>query len=259
VPAVFEAGRSFPVPVVSFDLLDNYANETLALAEIDGMVLENSGDEGYHITLNTDDTLDIRVVTAVSPDCRCDEDGHWKWCATYGIDTEVDYDLASATPPNGIVFVKDNVWIDGQIDGNRINIVAFEEPLAGNSSNIIINNDLLYTNYDGSDTIGLVAQSSVLFGLYMEEDLRVDAAIVAKEEKWGRYNYANSNCDPHRFKTQLTTYGSLASRESPGVYFGAGASGINSRTYVYDNNLTYAPPPHFPSTGEYTFLSWEEE
>ena len=35
-------------------------------------------------------------------------------------------------------------------------------------------------------------------------------------------------------------------------------SGYQQGESSYDKNLLYAPPPHFPTTGQYQFISWEE-
>lgn len=258
-PALFMAGRSFPVPIVSFDLLDNYVNEALVLAEADGMVLEASGDDGYHLTLNPDDTLDIYIVNSTTPNCNPPGPGNYE---THGISAETAYDIGTSTPPNGIIFIKDKVWVDGQIDGNRLNILAFDEPLGGSVSDIIINNDLTYTNYDGTDAIGLIAQKNISIGLFSEDDLRIDAALIAKEGRIGRENYPdsdNNNCNAtYDVRSIITIYGSLATRQRYGFAWTSG-SGYTTRNLIYDSNLTYSPPPHYPTTGEYTFISWEEE
>jgi hypothetical protein len=170
--------------------------------------------------------------------------------------------MGIATPPNGIVFAKDNVWVDGVIDSNRITILAFDEPLGGNVSDIIINNDIIYTNYDGSDAIGLIAQRNISIGLFSDNDLRVDAALIAKEGRVGRdYFPCNDlrNCSSaYCSRSTITLYGSIASRNRYGFAWSDG-TGYGTRNLNYDNDLTFAPPPHFPSTGEYTFISWDEQ
>lgn len=253
----FIAGRNFPAPVISFDLLNDYANDALALAQTDGLVLPKSGKDGYHIILNTDDTMDIYIVNNETGKCS----GEY----THGISSESAHLISEPTPPNGIVFVKDKVWVEGQINGNRITILAFEDPISGTKTDIIINNDITYTNYDGNDAIGLIAQRNILIGLYSEgefsgtaddQELRIDAAIIAKEGKWGRDHF-NSSCTSWN-RNKLTMYGTRASKLRSGVYYSDG-SGYQDRDYIYDNNLTFAPPPHFPTSGEYTFISWKEE
>jgi len=283
---VFLAGRSFPTTTISFNLLDNYANTTYALATSSGIVFdprpsgtadaysesyywgcENAGsfcDEGFYIKLKTNNTFEIRGVSSVEDDCHGDPSlsiaSYEPTARTYNI------------PANGIVFVKHNVWIDGQIDGSRINILAFSEPFSGGTSDIIINNDLLYTNYDGTDSIGLIAQRNIGPGLYSEGsrngsddgELRIDASLIAKDGRIGRYYYP-ANCDQEYHKRNtITVFGSMATYLRYGFSWACGmsqewCSGYETRNLIYDNNLTFAPPPHFPTTGEYTFISWKEE
>ncbi len=246
---VFIAGRSFAEPVVSFDLLNTYLNVVFGKATPSGMVLPASGAEGYRLTLNTDDTIDINIVTAITSPC-------WGY-ATEGIVSEIVYDTGSSTPANGIIFVKDKVWIDGNIDGNRLTILAFADPITGDTTDIILNNDLTYTNYDGTDAIGLIAQRDITVGLYSEDDLQIDAALIAKEGRVGR-NYYFSSCGPSYVRDTITINGSLATRNRYGFAYVDG-TGYQYRNLNYDNNLTFIPPPHFPTTGEYTFISWKEK
>lgn len=247
---VFEAGRSFPESVVSFDLLDSYVSNTLSKAETDGLVLSKTpgNREGYHITLYPDDTMDIRIVDDITGTCGGRE--------TYGIANEYDHLIGTSTPPNGIVFVKDHLWIDGHIDDNRITLLAFSEPLGGSVADIIINNDITYTNYDGTDAIGLIAQDDISVGLYSEDDLRIDAALVAKEGRIGREYYYDW-CGGSHIRDTITVTGALATNNRYGFAYTDG-TGYQTRNLIYDNHLTFEPPPHYPTTGEYTFISWDE-
>lgn len=259
---VFMAGRSFPEPVVSFDLLNSYVNEIYDLATSSGIVIDPSDaaysncitswcDEGFRITLRTDDTFDIRGVSSVGGDCSGNPsksiNSESAWSANYPI------------PANGIIFVKNHVWVEGQIDDSRVSVLAFEEPLVGGNADINITNDVLYTHYDGTDAIGLIAQDDVNVGRYSEDDLRIDAALIAKDGRIGR-EYYGSGCSNY-LRDTITVYGSLATKNRYGFRWscsGAYCSGYDTRNLVYDANLTFSPPPHFPSTGEYTFISWKE-
>ena len=264
---VFEGGRAFPAPVVSFDLLNNYANEMHAMATSSGIVFDprdagtadpesyapfwgcinSSCDEGFHIILNTDDTFDIRSVSSVRSSC-------------YGYPSNSINSESSATnlpiPANGVIFVKNNIWVSGQIDNSRVTIIAFEDPFVGGNSDIYITNDILYSNYDGTDAIGLIAQGDISVGRYSEDNLQVDAAMIAKDGRIGREYYYPS-CS-NSIRDTITVNGSLATNQRYGFAWTDG-TGYQIRNLNYDNNLTFAPPPHFPTTGEYTFISWKEE
>ena len=244
---IFAAGRSFPNPVTSFDLLDNYVGEILDKADESGLVLEKSRKEGYHIVLNTDNTVDIYKVEEITSPCSEE---------TNGIASESSYMVGVDIPENGIIFVKDKIWVDGQIDNARVTILAFAKPITGNTADIIINNDLIYTNYNGTDSIGLIAQRNITIGLYSEDDLQIDAALIAKEGRIGR-DYFASSCGSEYIRDTITINGSLATKERYGFAYTDG-TGYQNKNLNYDSNLTFIPPPHFPTTGEYTFISWRE-
>ncbi len=273
-PATFMSGRTFPVTTVSFDLLDNYVSDVLQIAgTTGGLILNPSNEKGYHIKLNTNNTVDIKIVTRISDPCsRCVETGctRYKWglcvswgCTeyvsteTYSIERETNLYSSRTIPANGIIFVKDNVWGDGSVNGTRATILAFKEPLTGSNTNIVINGKIKYTNYDGTDSIGLIAQKDILVGLDSENQLEIDAGMIAKEGMIGREYYIQ-DCGGHYQRHSLDIYGSIASNLRYGFSYTDG-SGYDIRNISFDNNLRFFPPPHFPTVGEYVFLSWEEK
>ena len=185
--------------------------------------------------------------------CSCTGTG----CGTLRIKRGGETFLANYTfPANGLIFVEDHVWVNGTINGARITIGAAKFP--DNSStrkHINVTNDIRYTNYDGTDVIGLIAQGDINVGLVSEDDLRVDAGMIAKNGRIGWYAY--SECSPNQITTLLTTYGMLGTNQRSGFWYGD--SGYETRNYIYDANLLYAPPPSFPLTADqYITISWEE-
>lgn len=255
---IFMVGRSFPVSVISFDMLDNYINETYAMATSSGYVLSGSGVQGYHFVITPqtgagNDTIKIYKVNTVTSTCNGSE--------TLGISSESLY--ATISPPaNGIIFIKDRIWVDGQINNERLNILAFKDPFVGSATDIVLNSDLKYTNYDGTDAIGLIAQRDISVGMYSADTIRIDAALIAKTGRIGRNYYTCSNSNgcstTYCIRNTISVNGSLATKNRYGFAYTDG-TGYVFRNLIYDNYLTFAPPPHFPSTGEYTFISWKEK
>ena len=273
-PNVFMAGRSFPVTSVSFNLLSSYINEIYNLAtSSDGILFDpavngsaspyskteyrgcgTSGstcDEGFHITLKTNNTFDIRGVTSVQAACG----GNPSNSIASEEATVRNYPI----PSNGVIFVKKTLWVDGQINNSRVTIVA--DGFSSSTADININTNLLYTNYDGSDAIGLVAQRDISSGLYSDNIYEIDAALIARTGRIGRENYSGCSTNPNNLRDTIKIYGSLATKIRYGFSWISGTtrvSGYETRQLEYDNNLTFAPPPHYPTTGEYTFISWKE-
>jgi len=261
---VFIAGRQFPVPQADFTGITSDLSLIKTDALADGKYLAPSGSKGYHIVLKTDDTYDLYKVTSLySPGSSCQSSsssgdttwGSWSIKTSGGETFLGNFD----NPTNGLIFVEDDVWVDGQIDGARITIASGVFPdNASTRKNIIINKDLLYTNYDGTDVIGLIAQQNITVGMVSEDDLRIDAALMAVNGKAGRYYYSSWSCSPYHARDSLTLYGMIGSSKRYGFAYTDG-TGYNIRTIIYDANLLYGPPVSFPLTSDkYVTISWEE-
>lgn len=256
--SVFMAGRQFPVPAVDFvGLTADLANLKTLANTSSGRYISNSGSQGYHLILKTNDTFDLYKVTSVysAPhDCSNSATG---W-GTWSINRE-SFVANYAFPVNGIIFIEDNVWVSGQINTARVTIASGRFPESSNTNtSITVNSDLKYTNYDGQDIIGLIAQNNFNVGLYSEDDLQVDAALVAKNGRAGRYYYSSS-CGTSYKRSKLTLFGMIATKDRYGFAY-TDNTGYNIRNLTYDGNLLYGPPPSFPLTSDqYQIISWREK
>ncbi len=258
-PDVFMAGRQFPVPAFDFLGMTTDLSDMKSDAQSSGRYFAASGGEGYRIVLKTDDTFDIyRVNSMTNPSngCRNDNMGQAGW-DTWSVNGQT-FLQNYAIPANGIIFVEDHVWVQGQINTARVTIAAGRFPdNPSTRKDITVNNDLLYTNYDGQDTIALVAQGNINTGLSSEDDLRIDAAIIAQNGRAGRFYYS-WRCGTGYDRAVLTLYGMIASNKRYGFAYTNG-TGYDIRNIIYDQNLLYAPPPNFPLTSDqYTTISWDE-
>ena len=264
-PDVFRAGRQFPVPAVDFDGLTASLAEIKSGAQTGGHYFGASGVLGYHIVLRTNDTFDIyRVLKLERRPAGCTDIQDQDAWGTWSIEEETLLENRTL-PGNGLIFVEDDLWIDGGIEGARLTIAAAEFPEnAATMRSITINNDLRYANFDSQDVIGLIAQKNVNIGLISEDDLRIDAALVAKNGRVGRYYYrpqgaqGQGGCQPYHIRTKLTTYGMLATNKNLQFSYGD-ETGYVTKEFNYDPNLLYSPPPSFPVTSnQYVQLSWYE-
>jgi hypothetical protein len=154
------------------------------------------------------------------------------------------------------MFFEDNIWVKGQINGARLTIGSGRFPdNPSTRTNITLTSNLRYTNIDGTDVIGLLAQNNVQVGLVASDTLRVDGALIAQNGKVYRPNF--TSCGSNSTRTSFTSYGMLGTALRPAFYYGT--SGFSTRTYIYDGNLLYGPPPSFPLTGDqYVQISWDE-
>jgi|ERR1035437_1477817 hypothetical protein len=260
---VFQAGRQFPVPAIDFNGLTTNLAQIKSNAQSAGKYFAPSGAQGYHIILKTNDTFDIYKVTAqTTPGSSCTNVAGATGWGTWSVRTETF--LANyAIPANGLVFVEDNVWVEGTINSARITIASGKFPYnAATTPNIVVNNDLSYTNFDGADAIALISQGNITVGMVSDTNLVIDGALVAQNGRVGRYYYpggGGSSCSPYDTRTAVTLFGMIATDLRYGFAYTDG-NGYDTRNITYDANLLYAPPPSFPLTSsQYQILSWQEE
>ncbi|MFA6077193.1 MAG: hypothetical protein WC735_03930 [Candidatus Paceibacterota bacterium] len=253
---VFEVGRLISQPTI------NFSGFTADLAVLKASAIANgfyrdvagAGFVGYHIVLKTNDTFDLYKINnwAGLGNCSTQAPNTLSW--TIGAQTlQGNYNF----PVNGTIFLEDNIVVDGQIDGARLTIVAADliNPIV--NKNIIINNDIRYTYFDGTDTIGLIGQGAVTVGMISDTDLEIDAALIAQNDRVGRPYFGGGSC-VYRNRDVISLYGMIASYARYGFAYTNG-TGYTIRDITYDANLLYAPPPNFPLTSEqYVILSWQE-
>jgi hypothetical protein len=244
---VFQAGRSFPVATVDFNgiLGDLSYMKNEAQAGTNGSLYFNNAHNGRRIILKTDDTFDIRTVRTFDT-------------ATNGI---INYQGGWSNypiPNEGIIYVENNVWLEGAVDGRRVTIVA-ADLITALQKTMYVGRDVRYTNYDCSDMIGLIGQRDVEVYRDSNDVLRLDASLIAQSGRVGRANYVG----PMAIRDTITVYGAITSNQRYGFAwvngFGTHVSGYENRNLYYDNNLLYCPPPYFPTGTQYEMDLWKEQ
>ncbi len=260
---VFMIGRSFPVPAIDFVGLTTDLAQIKSDAQASGRYLSGSGALGYRILFKTNDTFDVyRVNNLMSAPSGCSNSANQSGWGTWTIRTTGSGNQTLIgnypIPANGLIFVEDNVWAEGQINTARVTLAAGRFPdNASTRPSITVNNNLLYTNYDGQDVISLIAQGNINAGLGSLNDLRIDAALIAQNGRVGRYYYS-SNCGSGYDRNSITLFGMIGTNIRYGFAYTDG-TGYNTRNITYDANLLYGPPPSFPLTSDqYQIVSWDE-
>ncbi len=254
-PGIWGAGGpttywNFPAPAQDFSAV------TAKLAEIKtnskppntGIYLSSSGKQGWRLQFLSNGTIKAYKVNTTN--CYKGQDVNsnnffWPCIDIATLGTATTYNM----PANGYIYVEDNVWVDGTVNGR-----ATVGTATGKS--IMINGNVLYSAKDGGDVLGLIAEQNILIPHDSPENLEVDAAVLAQNGAAKRYYY------PSDMKTSLTIYGSVI---SSGLWTwswvsggGAVVSGYRNTNATYDANLTYGPPIGFPVGSEYNLISWEE-
>lgn len=247
---VFLAGKEYPTDYKDFNKIgvDFGTMQQMAQPAQGGFYLGplSAPNCGYHIILQTDGKFKYAKVTS------CGTTSH-------KIVSESSFTTKNM-PVNGLIFVEDNVWVEGTINNKRLTVAAADLQ-GGAASDIYLWRDIRYTNYDGRDVLGLIAQNNVSVGLYSNNYLYIDAALVAQVGRVGRDYYTSSDSSTYYIRNTITVNGAIATRRRYGfawVCGGSHCSGYRNRDIIYDNNLLYYPPPFFPTGDHYSVDMWEE-
>lgn len=221
-----------------------------------------SGAYGYQIVFNSNNTYTISRVTNKTGVIRsCMYQPNWQ-CGYFSHDVSTTANAQTApVPANGVIYIEDTVWVRGDIR-SRVTLAAgvFPDQPATNSD-IILNGNISYGGVrDASRVFGAVAQRHVLIPYSgAPSTMQLDGAFVAQKGSFHRRYYPSG---PHQLKESLTRYGMVASNGVPGTAWISGGqivSGFKKGSGTWDPHLLYNPPPYFPTSGQYEFISWEEE
>lgn len=272
---VFLAGKDFPVPAIDFNGITTDLSYIKEEAIANGLYFGEQTYEGescrwrrgwfycgrggwcylcettqvsvkgYHLTLRSDDKIEVRRVLDYEGD-------YHREYPTFEITDETDVEVFDF-PTNGAIYVNNHVWVDGEIDTARLTIAAADLDTSF-SANIYLLDDILYTNKDGQDILGLIAEEDVTVGLYSENNLEIDAALLAQNGRVGRQYYDSTS---YRWRDTITVFGSIVTKERYGFAYTDG-TGYDTRNLYFDNNLLYYPPPFFPTGTVYELDLWED-
>jgi Tfp pilus assembly protein PilX len=250
----------FPVEAVDYTA---FVTDLLAIktaAQNSNTYYGPSGVFGYHIVFNSNNTYSIYKVTKKAADMLSyDSDTGWQ-NTSHDIDTETLLETKTV-PANGVIYTEDTLWVQGDIR-SRISVAAGRFPdTPATNADIIINGDISYGGVrDGTRVFGAIAQRNVLLPWSgAPKNLNLDGAFIAQKGKFGRRYYTQ---EPFRLLGQIKFYGMIASNLPPVTAWVDGTnhviSGYQETNSTYDPNLLYGPPPDFPTTGSYEFISWEQ-
>jgi len=253
----------FPVSVVDFDSITQDLASLKADAESFGIYIPTPVALGYHIKFKDNGTIDVFRVKKVQQKV-------WGWDGEDWVhesnDIESEEFYANYTLPETCapIFIENNVWVDGVVKGKATLVAATLPETQNKMRKIIINGDIDYA--DANSTLGLIAQKDVLIPLYSPDNLTIKASLLAQNGHVFRYYYPEWSDEPYQtyaIRDYIETYGSIITNTMWTFSWvsdvgGPVVSGYQNTEMMYDSDLTYNPPPYFPTIGEYEFVSWEE-
>jgi Tfp pilus assembly protein PilX len=206
---IFLAGRQFPVPDVSFtgvysnlDFLKTEAKKpngtNINNCNSTGCYFDNSG-YGRHIIFNSNGTMSVRRVDSFNK-------------STYDIynrptlqGTNAIITQGSVTtyniPNDGVIFVEDNVWLEGPINNKRVTVAAanlIDGASPGTGNAFLGTTNLTISVFNENNCLGIVAQNNVEILKASQNLLTIDAALLAQNGRVGREYYS---CNEWRYRT----------------------------------------------------------
>ncbi len=250
----------FPVPIVDFSNITADIAQIKTDAQASGVYFGSSGggNDGYHVVFKSDKTFDVYIINSLKPALKQLNDNFSDWVY---VQEEINTETFSSNysiPANGLIYFEDDVWVDGTVNG-RATLVAARLPDNPNKrKNILINNNISYLIRDGSSILGLIAQNNVKVPRYAPNDLVIDAILLAQNGRVFRNLYSN-----YRVTNSIEIYGSIITNKiwtwTWANFGGTLIDGYKNTYSIYDPQVTFSPPPSFPTTNEYAFISWAEE
>lgn len=252
----------FPAPSVDFDGIVTDFNAMKSASQSNGIYLAPSSNWGYHVVFDSDGTVDIYEVTSASNKRGWSVDeGCMNLYQTINDEQLIGtYSLAD----NKIIYSEDTVWVEGVVNG-QISVVAARLPTSTYTTNIYINNPLTYIAKDGTNQLGVIAQNDIIFAYDIPQTFEINGALLAQDGKVLRHMY-NSSCTngskSKSIRQLLIIYGTIISNQKSYWNFagyGGLRSGFINREISFDQAAAEVPPPYFPSTDTYKYLSWEEK
>lgn len=272
----------FPVLDFNFDGITTKLSDIKELTKDEGQgtYIAPSGAEGYHIILKEDRSMDVYKVTEVNmisgvcaivgfkvvcdggsckPECpECD--GERCVVEDPAIKTEVLQGNYPISDECGLIFIEDNLWVEGMVKG-KTTVVSADLIDSNKKTDTWLVGNIQYTADDGSDGLVLLSQHNNLISLYSPDIMELNGIYVAQTGHFGR-NYYHSGYAPHHKRTRLEMYGTVVSNGRVGTKWSGGGvwiSGYNERKNTYDSKLGFNPPPFLPCTSlSFTFKEWEE-
>lgn len=262
----------FPVPPISFQTVTSNFSVLSSLAVGAGVNLPYStssphdATQGWYIKLLPNKQYQIQQVTGEIEQANYSSGGSVGGNLTLVTPTGGVPSGILNYPANGVIYVNDNVWVEGTNLSGRITIACSGQLNGAGktaATNAKIVGDLTYGAKDGTVAVGIIAQNNVEIPAYApwmksgsisNMDMEIDGALIAQQGA----EYANAANLGGPDRDMLTIYGSVSSYSQPYRYNTGNGGGFSEGSNTYDPYLLHNPPPSFPTAGSFEILDWTE-
>ncbi len=282
-PGVFGAGPNqnlwtYPSPQVDFTAIAANFSTLKSTAQSSGLYFprissgspgsNNSNyNEGYHLVFNSNGTVTVNKVTSETnvQSLPVDNQSASSPQNDYSlIRTESFYGTYTLPANCGLIFVEDNAWIEGTIS-SKVTIAAANVTNTGVTPNILLPNNILYSNASGVSGLTAIAANDVLITPNSPTNMTLNGIFIAQSGAFGRNYYGWFSC-PNSYEPRgtLTIHGSTISNKRTGTKWMNGCypgdAGYQTRIDAFDRQLSTNPPPFTPAVSTtYQFVDWRQQ
>lgn len=272
---VFGAGPnqtlwSFPEPQVDFAGIAADFTTLKSVASSSGLYLPrySSGNSngaaywrGYHLIFNANGTVTVRRVTSTTQLNNTPVNSTDLTTDRQIIQNETAYSTYTIPANCGLIFVEDNVWVEGTVP-TKVTLVAANITTTGVAPNAYLKNNITYGASDGTDGLTLIAENNILITPDSPQTMTLNGVFIAQGGAFGRNLYSCPGT--YEPRTSLTILGTTVSNKRTGTKWvnGCGGSdaGYQTRVDAFDRKLATDPPPFTPTvSSDYEFVDWREE
>ncbi len=251
----------WPVPPFDFDgiTIDLAEMKNTAQSQPGALYLPpsidiNSQAKGYHVKFKNDGTFEVWIITQLQSSWAYSTEEGWH-NDYFIIDQEYLYNTYPTNPACSIIFIEDNLWVEGEVKG-KITIASANLITPTEDTSIVLLGDIEYTTLDGSDGLSVIGEKNVLISPDSLNNMEMRGIFIAQKGHFGRNHY-NGN-----IKENLEIYGSIISNGRVGTKWSSGGqivSGYLNRENYFDQNLIHNPPSFVPYiSSEFLIVNWEE-
>ncbi len=219
---------------------------------------------GYRAVLSGR-TMDLYEVTTLDQIYAYSQEKGWHWESSVIVNEQLygSYDLPDEC---GAVFIEDDVWVEGSVEG-KVTLAAGNMINPNLSSNVWLRDNIEYSGpaggRDGSNGLLVIAQGDVSITLDSPDSMEIHGAFIAQNGRFGRNHYPCSLYPDDCFKSYIEVIGSVVSNGRVGTQWvdsiGTVLSGYLQRETIYDPRQSPDPAPFLPSTSPlFEVVRWRE-
>ena len=258
---------NYPVPPFDFEGITIDLASIKTAAQSHGIYLPSSIDinpnaKGYHLVFKDNGTVDVKIITNLHPIWRYDSDEGWnkEYLIILNEYLYNNYSLSSSCP---VIFVEDNVWLEGKIKG-KISLASANLIDPNKDTDIIFNNNIEYASDDNTNGFFAVAEGNLKISTSVFSYFEIKGIYVAQK---GRFVFGYYQpIPPYGFDTikdKIEIYGTIVSKKRAITTWVSGTGhvihGFKISEHYFDENLVYFPPPFVPNISpEFKIINWEE-